>query len=86
MLALLCVIPGPFKHNPLTTGLPSDRLNGFGQALREAPMGKKGGDERHSRTSAIRNIWTENKPRTSLMDVTESSMSSVMEMSIQLLC
>lgn len=85
MLALLCVIPGPFKHNPLTTDLPGDRLNGFGQALPEAPMGKKGGDEHHPRTLEIRNIWTENKPRTSLMDVTESSMSSVTEMSIQLL-
>lgn len=85
MLALLCVIPGPFKHNPLTTGLPCDRLDGFGQALARSSRGKKGGDERHPRTSKIRNIWTENKPRTSLMDVTESSMSSVTEMSIQLL-
>lgn len=41
MLALLCVIPGPVKHNPLTTGLPGDRPDGFGQALQEAPMEKK---------------------------------------------
>lgn len=41
MLAISGVIPLPFKHNPVTAGLPMERLDSFEQALQEAPEEKR---------------------------------------------